>query len=555
MNHLIQDLAVVMTVAGLVTVLFRKLKQPVVLGYILAGFLIGPHSPPFSYISSDETIHTLADLGIILLMFSLGLHFNLKKIREVGLSALIAAFLEIVFMVWIGFEVGHFFGWSDINSIFLGAILSISSTTIIVKALHEMGLQEEKFASLIFGILIMEDLLGIAMIALLSSMAQTGSIGFVDVVGILARLAIFLTVTLVMGLLAVPPFLRFVNRFRSRETMLISILGLCFASSLLALKLGYSVALGAFMMGAIISEVKEIERIDNLVEPVKDMFSAIFFVAVGLLINPSLLMQHLGPIAVITVAVIFGKIITCAFGTYIAGHDVNTSLKVGMGLAQIGEFSFIIAALGLTLHVTGDFLYPIAVTVSVMTTLTTPYLIRSSDFWVATFDRLAPPKVLDFLNQYNIRVEKLKQARFQKEGEVRWRKAGVAQIAINLVLITAIFFVANFMAENAAQFLPEDVLKWAVDWNNPCWFLAMTFSSPLMLVTFRTLYKMGGVSFLFPGIIGIGVLILLLSATMFPQGYVVFVLTAIALATSVVFWRFHLQVYGKAKDRIRKTLS
>ena len=385
----LQDLAVVMMVAGLVTVLFHRFKQPVVLGYIMAGVIIGPHTPPFPLIHEEETINTLAELGVILLMFSLGLEFSLRKLRQVGGTAFIAAFLEILLMVWVGYEIGRLFGWSTMDCIFLGAILSISSTTIIVKALGELGKTKERFAQLIFGILIIEDILAIAMIALLSGIAMTGSLNVGQVGTTIGKLAIFLVATLVVGLIAVPRLLGYVARFKSNEMLLVTVLGLCFGVSLLAVKLGYSVALGAFIIGAIVAEAREIHRIETLVEPVRDMFSAIFFVAIGLLIDPKMLGAYWLPILVITLAVVFGKVFTCAFGAFMGGNGSRTSLRVGMGLAQIGEFSFIIASLGLTLNVTSKFLYPIAVAVSAITTLLTPYLIKSADGLVNLFDRIA----------------------------------------------------------------------------------------------------------------------------------------------------------------------
>src|SRR5688572_9138906 len=397
----LQDLAVVMIVAGLVTIVFHRLKQPVVLGYILAGVIVGPHTPPIPLVKDQETIKTLAEMGVVFLMFSLGLEFSLRKLKKVGVTALIAAALEIMLMVWLGYEIGRAFGWKTMDCIFLGAILSISSTTIIVKALAELGKTRERFAELIFGILIVEDILAIVMIALLSGIAMTGSVAPGEVLGTVARLGIFLSVALVLGLLAVPRLLAYVGRFKSNEMLLVTVLGLCFGMSLLAVKLEYSVALGAFVIGAVIAEAREIGKIEHLTEPIRDMFSAVFFVAIGMLIDPALLVKYAMPILVITAVVVLGKVVTCAFGTFIAGNDTRTSLRVGMGLAQIGEFSFIIASLGLTLKVTSDFLYPIAVTVSAITTLLTPYLIKSSDMLVNWFDRAAPPTVRGYVRVYS----------------------------------------------------------------------------------------------------------------------------------------------------------
>jgi CPA2 family monovalent cation:H+ antiporter-2 len=310
--HFLQDLALVMIVAGLVTVLCHLLRQPVVLGYIAAGVLIGPHTHLPILVHDRHTVEMMAELGVILLMFSLGLHFSLRKLVSVGATALVAAALEILLMLLIGYGTGRLFGWDRMDSIFLGAILSISSTTIITKALAELGLMKQRFAELIFGILVVEDILAIAMLAILSGVAKTGSLEVGEVAKTFGGLGIFLTAVMVVGLLAVPPLLRYVNLFRSNEMLLVAALGLCFGVSLLAVKLGYSVALGAFLIGAIVAEARERGKIESLIEPVRDMFSAVFFVAIGMLIEPPLLVTYAVPIAVITAAVVVGKVLTCS---------------------------------------------------------------------------------------------------------------------------------------------------------------------------------------------------------------------------------------------------
>ena len=375
----IQDLAVIMLIAGVVTVLFHRFKQPVVLGYIVAGFIIGPHTPPFGLIHDEETIKTLAELGVIFLMFCLGLEFSLRKLFKVGATAFIAAFLEIVLMIWIGYEIGRWFDWNTMDSLFLGAILAISSTTIIVKALNDLKMKNERFAQLIFGVLIVEDILGIGIIALLSSIAVSGTVSSGEVFSTVGKLSLFMIVALVIGILLVPRLLAYVAKFESNEMLLITVLGLCFGFCLLVVKLEYSMVLGAFLIGAIMAESRQLLKIERLIEPVRDLFSAIFFVAIGLMLDPMILLQYAWPIAVITVAVVLGKMLSCGLGAFIAGNDGRTSLRVGMGLSQIGEFSFIIASLGMTLQVTSNFLYPVAVAVSVITTLLTPYLIRAAD--------------------------------------------------------------------------------------------------------------------------------------------------------------------------------
>jgi K+:H+ antiporter len=573
----LQDLAVVMIVAGLVSVLCHRFKQPVVLGYIIAGVIIGPHTPPFPLIQDEGTVNTLAELGVILLMFSLGLEFSLGKLRQVGAPAFIAAFLEILLMAWLGYEIGRAFGWSAMDSIFLGAILSISSTTIIVKALGELGKRKEPFAQLIFGILIIEDILGIAMIALLSGVAMSGSVSLNDVGTTLARLLVFLVVVLVAGLITVPRLLGYVARFRSNEMMLITVLGLCFGVCLLALKLKYSVALGAFLIGAIIAESREVHRIEALIEPVRDMFSAIFFVAIGLMINPRMLAAHWLPILIISLAVVVGKVLACSFGAFVGGNDTRTSMRVGMGLAQIGEFSFIIASLGLTLNVTSKFLYPITVAVSAITTLLTPYLIRSSDGLVNWFDRVAPKRVVNSLELYTRWVGRLGVERHPNMVN-KLIRGWCAQIALNAVLIAGVFIAAAFIGRSPPGWLRQlnlsrDLLKAAL------WLSAMVLSLPMFIATTRKLRALGMLiaetkvteaaagerapairAFVaqavpIAGTVILGIYVLVLSAALLPPLNVLIVLLALVGLIAWLLWRFFIRVYSKAQFALQETLA
>lgn len=572
----LQDLAVVMIVAGLVTVIFHRLKQPVVLGYIIAGVIIGPHTPPFPLIREEETIHILSELGIILLLFSLGLEFSLRKLKQVGGAAFIAALSEIMLMLWLGYEIGRQFDWSKMDSIFLGAMLSISSTTIIVKALAELGKTKERFAQLIFGILIIEDVLAIAMIALLSGIAMTGSLHAGEVGKTLGKLAVFLVAALVIGLLAVPRLLGYVTRFKSSEMLLITVLGLCFGFSLLAVKLGYSVALGAFLIGAVTAESREAHRVAHLIEPIRDMFSAIFFVAIGLMIDPRMLVAYWFPILIITLAVVVGKVATCAFGSFIGGNDSRTSLRVGLGLSQIGEFSFIIASLGLTLNVTSKFLYPIAVAVSAITTLLTPYLIKSADGMVNWFDRIAPRSMVSALNLYTSWFGRLGQhgtgmaAKFIQ----RW----MAQMALNAVLITAVFIAAAFVVQHPPGWLKG--LGLGIDWLKPMlWLAAVIISLPMFIATFRKLQALGlliaetkvtsstageltkplqaVVAQVIPilGTVVLAFYVFVLSSTLLPTLRVFVLLLILAGLIAWLLRRSFIKVYSKAQAALQETLS
>ncbi len=573
----LQDLAVVMIVAGLVTIIFHRCKQPVVLGYIIAGVIIGPYTPPFPLIHDKETIDTLAELGVILLMFSLGMEFSLRKLRQVGFAAVIAAFLEILVMVWIGYEIGRAFGWSTMDSIFLGAILSISSTTIIVKALGELGKTKERFAQLIFGILVIEDILAIAMIALLSGMATTGSLRLEEIGMTLGRLSVFLVATLVVGLLAVPRLLRYVARFQSNEMLLITVLGLCFGVSLLAVKLGYSVALGAFLIGAIIAEAREVHRIEALTEPIRDMFSAVFFVAIGLLIEPRMLAEYWLPIVVITLAVVVGKVLACSFGAFVGGHDSRTAVRVGMGLAQIGEFSFIIASLGLTLNVTSKFLYPIAVAVSAITTLLTPYLIKGTDGLVTWFDRVAPASLVNSLALYTRWVGQLGGPRELSLGRKLIRR-WMAQMALNAILIAAVFIAAAFVGQRRPDWLKA--LGFSEEWLKAgLWFGAALISLPMFIATSRKLQALGllvaemkvkesaagkrtaairaVVAQIIPivGTAMLGLYVLALSSTLLPSARAMIVLLLLAGVLSWVLRRSFIRVYVKAQFALEETFA
>jgi CPA2 family monovalent cation:H+ antiporter-2 len=571
----LSDLAIVMIVAGLVTVLFHRLKQPVVLGYIIAGVIIGPHTPPFPLIRDEQTIRTLSELGVIFLMFSLGLEFSLRRLKEVGATAFIAATTAILVMLCAGYSLGQAFGWSTMDSVFLGAILSISSTTIIIKVLDELGLKKERFAELIFGILIVEDILAIVMIALLSGFATTGSFTAAAVGATILKLGSFLGILLVAGLIVVPRLLNYIARFKSNEMLLIAVLGLCFGVSLLAVKLEYSVALGAFLIGAIVAEARQIARIETLMEPVRDMFSAVFFVSIGLLIDPALLVKYAGPILIITAVVVFGQVISCTFGAFIAGHDRQTALRVGMGLAQIGEFSFIIASLGLSLKVTSEFLYPIAVAVSALTTLITPYLLRSSDRVVQWFDQAVPAPVRAWLDLYTRWVEGLGAKSSFAMGLVRkW----AWQIALNLILVTGIFVGAASLRRYGLSWWPqiprgEDGVKAAL------WLGATLLSLPLLIASFRKLRalcmllsemsvtrKAGGENvsalrsivantILAAGCIVVMLLLALLSSAILPSWKLLVAQALIVAATAILLRRSFTRLYSKAQFALQETLS
>ncbi|AGA76189.1 cation:proton antiporter [Pseudomonas plecoglossicida] len=573
----IQDLAVIMLVAGVVTILFHRLKQPVVLGYIVAGFIIGPHTPPFGLIHDEDTIKTLAELGVIFLMFCLGLEFSLRKLFKVGATAFIAAFLEIVLMIWIGFEIGRWFGWNTMDSLFLGAILAISSTTIIVKALNDLKMKNERFAQLIFGVLIVEDILGIGIIALLSGIAVSGTVSSGEVFSTVGKLSLFMIVALVIGILLVPRLLAYVARFESNEMLLITVLGLCFGFCLLVVKLEYSMVLGAFLIGAIMAESRQLLKIESLIEPVRDLFSAIFFVAIGLMIDPQVLIDYAWPIVVITLAVVLGKMLSCGMGAFIAGNDGRTSLRVGMGLSQIGEFSFIIAALGMTLQVTSDFLYPVAVAVSAITTLLTPYLIRAADPLSLKLGKVVPSRLARVLSLYG---EWLRSIQPQGEGAMlaAMIRRILLQVGVNLALVIAIFFSGGYFAGRIGNWLSE----WVSDTSQQkalIWGVALLLSLPFLIAAYRKLKALSmllaemGVKPETAGrhtqrvrrviaevipllsLLVIFLLLSALSASILPTSELLLVIAVVAAVVVALLWRWFIRVHTRMQIALLETLE
>ena len=573
----IQDLAVIMLVAGVVTILFHRFKQPVVLGYIVAGFIIGPHTPPFGLIHDEETIKTLAELGVIFLMFCLGLEFSLRKLFKVGATAFIAAFMEITLMIWIGYEIGRWFDWNTMDSLFLGAILAISSTTIIVKALNDLKMKNERFAQLIFGVLIVEDILGIGIIALLSSIAVSGSVSPEEVFSTVGKLSLFMIVALVIGILLVPRVLAYVARFESNEMLLITVLGLCFGFCLLVVKLEYSMVLGAFLIGAIMAESRQLLKIERLIEPVRDLFSAIFFVAIGLMLDPAILLEYALPIVVITVAVVLGKMLSCGLGAFIAGNDGRTSLRVGMGLSQIGEFSFIIAALGMTLQVTSSFLYPVAVAVSVLTTLMTPYLIRPADPLSLKLAQVVPGRLSRVLGLYG---EWLRSIQPQGEGALlaaMIRKI-LLQVGVNLALVIAIFFAGGYFAPRIGRYLQGWILE--PSWQKGMiWGAALLLSLPFLIAAYRKLKalsmllaemgvkpEMAGrhtqrvrrvISEVIPilSLLVIFLLLSALSASILPTNELLMVIAVVAAGVAALLWRWFIRIHTRMQVALLETLD
>ncbi|HVK62615.1 MAG TPA: cation:proton antiporter [Bdellovibrionales bacterium] len=437
MSHLPQmiiDLALILGAAAVSTLIFSKLRQPVVLGYLVAGFFVGPYFSLWPTVADTKGVQLWAEIGVIFLLFGLGLEFSFKKLAKVGKSAFIAASFEIITMSALGYLVGRALGWNTMDSIYLGAILSMSSTTIIIRAFDEAKLKGAAFASLVFGILIVEDLMAILLMVILSAISIPGSFSAANLAFLSGRLAFFLLAWFIVGIYVLPSVLRRVRRLLSNEIMLIVSIALCLMMVVLATKANFSAAIGAFIMGSILAETEEGERIEHLMASVKDLFAAVFFVSVGMMIDPTILREHFWVVIIITILTIVGKLFGSGFGAVLSGRSLKQSTQAGMSLAQIGEFSFIIATLGVSLKVVSDFLYPIVIAVSAVTTFTTPYMIRYSGTIYEKIESRLPQKFLDRLNQYE-------QAMSSKGTEsavgLLWRSYGML-ILLNSVIVLAI---------------------------------------------------------------------------------------------------------------------
>ena len=390
--HLIQDLALILMVAGLVTLLFKKLRQPLVLGYIVAGFLVSPHMPYLMSVVDKADIQTWADIGVMFLLFSLGLDFSFKKILKMGMAPVIAAITIIFCMMALGTGVGTLFGWSRMNCLFLAGMLAMSSTTIIYKALDDLGLRQQRFAGLVMSVLILEDVLAIVMMVMLSTIARGANPDGSMMIESVGKIVFFLVLWFVVGIFLIPPFLRKTRRLMNDETLVVVALGLCCAMAVLSTTVGFSSAFGAFVMGSILAETIEADKITTVVEPVKNLFGAIFFVSVGMLVDPAILVSYAVPILVLVLTILVGQAIFGTMGFMLSGQPLKTAMRCGFSMAQIGEFAFIIASLGLSLRVISDFLYPVVVAVSVITTFLTPYMMKAAIPCYEFMERRLPRK-------------------------------------------------------------------------------------------------------------------------------------------------------------------
>jgi CPA2 family monovalent cation:H+ antiporter-2 len=471
-DPIIRDLAVILGVAGFVTLLFQYIRQPVVLGYLVAGIIVGPHIVTYPLVYDIPNIKVIAELGVIFLMFSLGLEFSFHKLVSVGFSASITGLLEVVLMLTIGFVAGMTLGWQFYDCIFLGAALAISSTTIIIKALEELHLKGKRFAVLIFGVLIVEDLLAILLLVALSSLIKSKDSLAYSLMVDSVRLVVVVGSWFLVGYFIVPYFFRRIIDHANQETLTIISIAFCLLLVCVAGYFHYSPALGAFIMGSILAETPQIHRIEELIRPIRDIFAAVFFVSVGMLINPTVIFSHWGVVLVLSVVTVLGKIFSSSIGALLTGQSISTSLRVGFGMAQIGEFSFIIVGMGVAMGVTSDKLYPIVVAVSAITTFTTPYLIRLSGALVVKIERRLPKDIKQALLNYSDWIYHLLA---DKKDSATYRRI-VIRFVMNAIMVAVIFtMIDQLLAPYLSHIIKEGWLIEVVSWMT-----AMILSSPFV---------------------------------------------------------------------------
>lgn len=453
---LIVDLALILIVAAAVVLIFRKIKQPLVLGYIIAGFIVSQNFKLFPSVLDSANVETLAEIGVIFLLFTLGLEFSFKKLMNVGGSASITAFVEIIFITLAGYFTGKMLGWSTMDSMFLGGMLASSSTTIIIRAFDELGLKTRNFAKTVFGVLVVEDIVVILLMVLLSTIAVTKTVDGTGILFTVAKLLFFLVLWFILGIYLLPTFLRNIKSLVDEEILLILSIGLCLGMVLIAVNVGFSAELGAFVMGSLIAETTVAEKVEHVLKSVKDLFAAIFFVSIGMMIDPQAMVTYAVPILVVTLLTLFGKLFSSALGALISGQPLKQSIQVGMSMAQIGEFAFIVATLGMSLGVISDFLFPVAVGVSAITTFTTPYLIKLSEPLYNWLEKVIPDKVLQRINAYSSNTQSI-----QAENSWKTLLQGYAKImVINGILIIAVYLLcSNFIIPFINNQLDNNAVK------------------------------------------------------------------------------------------------
>jgi CPA2 family monovalent cation:H+ antiporter-2 len=572
----IRDLAIVMIVAGATTILFHRLRQPVLLGYILAGVLIGPHTPGV-LVADPRTINDISNLGVVLLMFTLGLEFSIRKLREVGIGVLVVAVAEVGVMLWIGYGLGEAFGWKGRDALFLGGIMALSSTMVATRTLSESGLGALPFARLVIGLLVAEDMLTIVILTLLTAVAIGGSVEASTAFTLIGHLGLFVVAGMIIGLLLVPRLVDYVAGFGRDEVLLVSTLGLCFGASLLAAWMGFSVALGAFLVGSVVAEARSSEKVMHLIEPLRDMFAALFFVAIGLKIDPAMLVQYAVPALAIAAVVMTGKTVICSLGMFAIGHDPRTAVRAGVSMAQIGEFSFVIATLGLSLGAVSDFIYPVAVAVSVLCMAISPYLVRSADGLVNGMRRIAPSPVRLLVTSYSGWLENLRPVNENAVIAAMLRRL-LMHIAINVMLVVTLFVIGAYVnAHNWAWFSMFGLTRDAR--HTVIWAAALFLSLPLLIAVYRKAEALGmllaelGIRESYAGaytrtirgvlarliplatLFVLAVLVSALGSTILPPRGVALSLAAAGVLVAVVLWRGLVRVHARLQAALRDTIA
>jgi len=572
----IRDLAMVMIVAGATTILFQRLRQPVLLGYILAGVLIGPHTPGV-LVADPQAIDDISNLGVVLLMFTLGLEFSVRKLREVGVGVLAVAVAEVGLMLWIGVGIGGLFGWKGMDALFLGAIIALSSTMVATRTLSESGQRQQPFAKLVIGLLVAEDMLTIVMLTLLTAIAIGGSVQAQTAFTLVGHLSLFMVAGMILGLLLLPRLVDYVAGFGRDETLLVSVLGICFGASLLAVWMGFSVALGAFLAGAVVAESRSVGRVLRLVKPLRDMFAALFFVAIGLKIDPTMLLPYALPALLIAAVVIVGKTLTCSLGIFIVGHDARTALRSGLSMAQIGEFSFVIATLGLSLGVISKFIYPIAVAVSVLCMAASPYLTRSADRLATGLRWVTPRSIRLLATSYSGWLENLKPVNENAALAAIFRRL-LWHIAINVLLVVTLFMIGAYV--NSHNWDWFSMLGIGRDLRHTLiWACALFLSLPILTAVYRKAEALGmllaelGISERFAGsytqsirlvlarviplatLLGLALLVSVLGSTILPPRGVALSLVLLGLVLAVALWRGLVQMHARLQAALKETLD
>ena len=452
MEHLpglIADLALILITGAVTTLLFRRIKQPIVLGYIIAGLLVGPHLSLTPTVVDTDNIKTLADIGVIFLLFSLGLEFSFKKLKNVGGSASITAFVEIIFIILTGYLLGKLMGWSVIDSMFLGGMLASSSTTIIIKAFDELKLKTKRYAHVVFGVLIVEDIVVILLMVLLSTVSVTQQFEGSEMLFTISKLFFFMILWFLAGIFLIPTLLKKAKKLLDEEALLVLSIGLCLGMVVIATQVGFSAELGAFIMGSILAETTVAEKVEHLIKPVKDMFGAVFFVSVGMLIDPQAIVDYRWPVLWITLLVIAGKLLSTTGGALLSGQPLKQSVQVGMSMAQVGEFAFIVASLGLSLGVTSDFLFPVVVGVSAITTFTTPYMIRFSEPVSKWMEAVLPGKWKNALTAYSVDTQNISEISDWKKV---FRSYIVNVVVFSVVIIAIILLSTRYIEPRISGF-------------------------------------------------------------------------------------------------------